>query len=95
MTKLKTEIVKDKATGETFCIQFKRTESKGRNTAGWLIVKAYVDGKLIGKAKGGGYDMQGAALDKWAKQRKGVIIDGARGLTAVYAAAGVEWVKSI
>lgn len=50
---------------ERFIATFVWTISKARDTYGYNVVTAYVDGERVGKANGGGYDMQGAALSGW------------------------------
>ncbi len=46
-------------------MQFKWTESRGRNTSGWNICSLYIDGKKVARQCGGGYDMQGAAFGEY------------------------------
>ena len=45
--------------------QFKWSVSRGRDTYGWNICTAYIEGERVGRVNGGGYDMQGAALSPW------------------------------
>src|SRR3972149_5435570 len=47
---------------QTHILQFKWTQSRGRNTDGWNICSLYFDGKKVSRTCGGGYDMQGAAF---------------------------------
>jgi hypothetical protein len=56
------------ADGREFFVEFKWSVSRGRLTYGYNICTAYVDGERVGRSMGGGYDMEGAALDKWLEQ---------------------------
>jgi hypothetical protein len=46
-------------------VEYKWSVSRGRNTYGYNICTAFVDGVKVGSCNGGGYDMQGAALSGW------------------------------
>lgn len=63
------QIMKVERDGETHVVEFKWTISKGRDTYGYNICTAFVDGEKVGKASGGGYDMQGASLDDWMSEQ--------------------------
>lgn len=43
--------------------------SKGRDTYGYTIVSLYVDGKKVAQTCGGGYDMKGTVLGKYATEQ--------------------------
>lgn len=46
----------------TSVLEFKWGTSRGRDTYGYSICTAYVDGKRIASCNGGGYDMEGTAF---------------------------------
>lgn len=46
-------------------LHFKWTVSKGRDTYGYNICTLLVDGEVVGRCNGGGYDMQGTAFGEW------------------------------
>lgn len=50
---------------ERFIVDFVWTISKGRDTYGYNICTAFVEGQKVGQVNGGGYDMQGASLSGW------------------------------
>jgi len=62
------EILLLKKYGQEYVVKFKWSVSRGRDTYGYNICTAYVDGQKVGKSMGGGYDMKGAALAKWLEQ---------------------------
>jgi len=51
--------------GKTYVVEFRSSISRARNTYGYNVVTASVDGVKVGGANGGGYDLQGAALSGW------------------------------
>lgn len=49
----------------TMNLHFKFTISRGRDTYGYNICTLLVDGQILGRCIGGGYDMQGTAFAQW------------------------------
>lgn len=46
-------------------LEFKWTESRGRDTYGYTICTLYVDGRKVARCNGGGYDMKGTCFGSW------------------------------
>ena len=51
--------------GERYRVRFHWGVSRGRDTYGYAICTAYVDGAMVGRCNGGNYDMRGVALSGW------------------------------
>lgn len=63
-----TQILLLKKDDREYVVKFKWTVSRARDTYGYNICTAYVEGYKVGSCKGGGYDMKGVALADWLKQ---------------------------
>ena len=51
--------------GNTWVVEWRWSVSRARDSYGYNVCNAYVDGVKVGGCNGGGYDMKGAALAPW------------------------------
>lgn len=58
-----------KGRDETHVIEFRWSISRGRDTDGYNICTCFVDGVKVGRCMGGGYDMQGTAMESWLNSK--------------------------